>query len=76
MLTPGRTIVPPTRSGACSDSAIRAATLSAFRHSVSSTANSSPPSRATVSCGRTQLRSRLATSTSSSSAAGAAQQVV
>ena len=37
--------------------------------SVSSTANSSPPSRATVSCGRTQLRSLAATSTSSSSAA-------
>ena len=68
MLTPGRTREPPTRSGSYSDSAIRLATASALRHSVRSTTNSSPPSRATVSCGRTQLRSRLATSTSSSSA--------
>ena len=73
MPTLARTVTwPPTRGkGAARVAMTRSASRRAVARSVSSArmANSSPPSRPTVSCPRRQLRSRAATSRSSRSPA-------
>jgi hypothetical protein len=69
MLASTFTIRPSSATGAEISAPTRRATPSASTASVSSTANSSPPSRAHMSSGRTLPRNRAATTRSSSSPA-------
>ena len=73
-------ISPAALTGCSKDFMMRSATIVALslteRSSVTITANSSPPSRAIASSGRTESRRRCATATSSSSPGAVAERVV
>ena len=72
----GRSMVPSIHIGTFSDATMRSATASGSGDAVSSTTNSSPPRRATVSSGRTHERSLRATSVSISSPGMVTEDVV